>query len=444
MKNILILGAGRSSSSLIQYLLETAHTHQWHVRVGDADLGTAVEKTQNHPNSTSFKFDASDPGILQHEIESSDLVISMLPASMHPEVAKHCVQLKKHLVTPSYVSPAMMELNAGAKANDVILLNEMGVDPGIDHMSAMKIIHEIQVNGGELLSFESFTGGLVAPESDNNPWHYKITWNPRNVVLAGAGGPARYLENGKIRFIPYHRLFERTIKVHIDGYGDFEGYANRDSLSYRQVYGIEQVPTIYRGTLRKAGFCSAWNMLIQLGITDDTVKIEKPAQMKWKDLTLAFLPVREGMSAEQNFEVEFHPDADAMSRLRWLGIFSNEPLEITEGTPAQALQKLIEKRWKLEDGDKDMIVMWHRFTYRKNGSTKEIQSAMVCKGEDPIYTAMAKTVGLPIAIAAKMIMLGKIELRGVQLPIVPSLYNPILDELKEFGITFTENQKTLS
>jgi saccharopine dehydrogenase-like NADP-dependent oxidoreductase len=440
MKKILILGAGRSSSSLVSYLLEHSVAHDWHVRVGDLDPSAAAARVHGHSSASSFGLDADSDAGRKAEIEGTDLVISMLPAVMHPLVARDCLDMGKHLITPSYVSSAMLELDADVKKSGLLFLNEMGVDPGIDHMSAMKIVDHIKAIGGTLKSFESFTGGLVAPESDDNPWHYKVTWNPRNVVMAGAGGTASYREGNALKLIPYQRLFERTTPVHVEGYGHFEGYANRDSLKYADVYGLQTIPTLYRGTLRKDGFCAAWNALIQLGLTDDFVSLAHGHTMTWAQLTAAFLPSASHLSLQARVQDYLRCSDDVMDRLRWLGIFEEVPLGIEKGTAAVALQQLIERKWKLSEDDKDMIVMWHRFVYEQNGEKRCLVSSLVCTGDDAVHTAMSKTVGLPIAIAAKLVLTGVIKRRGVALPVSADLYEPILAELADLGITFTESE----
>lgn len=444
MKKILVLGAGRSSSNLIKYLLEHAEKEQWIVRVGDMDIAFVKQKTGDSRFAETFQLDASNKELLNTEVESASLVISMLPAFMHPEVATICLKHSKNLITPSYISDEMMTLDKQAREKGLIFLNEMGVDPGIDHMSAMRIIHQLKEEAAELDSFESFTGGLIAPESDNNPWNYKITWNPRNVVLAGYGGTARYQQSGKLKFIPYHRLFKQITQVSVEGYGKFDGYANRDSLKYKHVYGLDDIPTLYRGTLRRAGFCKAWDALVQIGLTDDSFAIENPEWMNWRSLTESFLEPKKGESTEEAFVRTLHTDEEVMSKLKWLGIFDDIPLEIKEGSPALALQKLIEKKWKLDEGDKDMIVMWHRFYYRKGTEKFELQSSLITLGDDPVYTAMSKTVGLPMAIAAKKILRGEIKLTGIHLPVIPEIYNPVLDELEELGIRFVEKTVELA
>lgn len=438
MKKVLVLGAGRSSADLIKYLLQHATDEQWIVRVGDLDLAHAQQKVNNHSSGEAFQINGGDHAQLHKEIEQADMVISMLPAFMHIEVARICLQYSKNLITPSYVTPEMLALDAEARSKGVAILNEMGVDPGIDHMSAMHIIHGLQEKGATLESFESFTGGLIAPESDNNPWNYKITWNPRNVVLAGAGGTARYWQNNTYKFIPYHQLFKRLTYVDVDGYGRFEGYANRDSLKYKSIYGLEDLPTIYRGTLRRDGFCKAWDALVQLGLTDDSFEISQPQNMTWYDLTSSFVEFNSGDDLAQVVKRYLDLDDVVLSKLQWLGIFDAKPLGIDKGTPAVALQKLIEKKWALDEGDKDMTVMWHRFYYTLEQKRYELQSSMIVIGDDTVYTSMSKTVGLPMAIAARKMLRGEMKLTGVHLPVIKEIYEPILSELATLGVRFEE------
>ena len=272
-QHILIIGAGRSSTSLISYLLDNATASGWTVHVGDMDVTLAQEKCGNHPNGAPFAFNALDDNIRAQHIEQADIVISMLPARFHHLVVRDCIRFRTHVITPSYVSQDLKDMEADINAAGITVLNEMGLDPGIDHMSAMQIIDEIREGGGTMTRFESFTGGLVAPESDNNPWGYKFTWNPRNVVLAGQGGAARFIQEGQYKYIPYHELFQRVKPIEVGAHGLFEGYANRDSLGYQEVYGLQGIPTLYRGTLRKAGFSEAWNVFVRLGMTDDSYQV---------------------------------------------------------------------------------------------------------------------------------------------------------------------------
>ena len=309
-------------------------------------------------------------------------------------------------------------------------------------MSAMKLIHHLKEQGAVIEGFESFTGGLIAPESDNNPWHYKFTWNPRNVILAGQGGAVKFLHNGRYKYIPYHKLFDRTEIIHIDGYGDFEGYANRDSLKYIDLYGLQGVKTMYRGTFRRPPFCKAWHVLAQIGATDDSYVMEDSENMTYRDFINTFLKYREKDSVEIKlaYYLGIDVDGDEMRLLTWAGLFEKKKIGLKRATPAQILQHLFEQKWALESGDKDMIVMWHLFNYRLNGEVHRLESAMVVLGDDQLNTAMAKTVGLPIGIAAKHILNGNIQARGVCLPLQADIYEPILQELEAFDIRFIEKQ----
>ncbi len=445
MKTILILGAGLSASSMIRYLLERSSQLNWHLRVTDQDLEMVKRKLNGHPNATALTFNALDPKERRPEIEKADLVISMLPARFHPEVAKDCVDYKKNLITPSYISPEMRELDEKAKQAHIVIMNEIGVDPGIDHMSAMKIIHEIQENGGELTAFRSFCGGLIAPESDDNPWNYKFTWNPRNVVLAGQGGASCFLDHNEYKYIPYNRLFSRLQRVEIPGYGEFDGYANRDSLSYRKTYGIDHIPTIYRGTFRRPGYCQAWNVFIELGMTDDSYKMDRSETLTPRNFINAFLPYHPNRSVEDKFRDFLREDRiELYEKFEWLGIFEgNEPIGLTNASPAQLLEKILTRKLVLGPDDKDMLVMYHEFEYKQNGKNYLVTSSMVNIGEDQMYTSMSNTVGLPVAIAAKMILTGELSKKGVTLPIFKEIYEPILAELEGFGISFMEEKKEL-
>jgi saccharopine dehydrogenase-like NADP-dependent oxidoreductase len=443
MKKILFIGAGRSASSAIKYLLDNAEKNDWMLRVGDMNENLAIERISGHSRGEAFEFNALDPEARAKEIQGSDFVISMLPARFHIDVAKDCIKYKKDVITPSYVSADMKELHDEAVEAGIIIMNEIGVDPGIDHMSAKKVLDEIEEMGGEIHQFESFTGGLLAPQSENNPWKYKFTWNPRNVVLAGQGGAAKFIHNGKYKYVPYTKLFRRTEFIDIEGYGRFEGYANRDSLKYRETYGLENIDTIYRGTLRRVGFCRAWDVFVQLGCTDDSYTIEGSKNMTKRDFINSFLRYDEHESVELKLRHQMKIDQDdtIWEKLEWLGIFEPEPLNLeTDGSPAQILQKILMDKWTLEDDDKDMIVMWHKFGFTKDGVRREIQSSMGYIGKDDVYTAMADTVGLPVAICSEMILNGTIKSKGVQLPLVKDIYEPVLNKLQEHGVRFSEKE----
>ena len=440
MQNILVIGAGRSASSLINYLLTHSVKENWNVTVADMSLDLVKQKTAGHSNARAIQFDINNDSQREEEIKRADIVISMLPASMHMNVAKDCVKFKKHLATASYVSKEMKELDSEAKAAGIILMNEIGLDPGIDHASAMKVIDHIHEQGGELTSFQSFCGGLVAPECNDNPWGYKFSWNPRNVVLAGQG-TAQFIEDGQYKYIPYNRLFTQICPVEMEGYGKFEAYANRDSLSYRKIYNLEKIPTMLRGTLRMPGYCKAWNVFVKLGLTDDSYKMEASDTLTYKQLLEAFLPlgkqsVKEKLIAFMGNEM----DAETLSKIEWLGVFEDRKIRLKDATPAQILQDLLEEKWLLKENDKDMIVMQHEFEYSLKGQNKKIISSLVVKGEDQTYTAMAKTVGLPLAISAKLILQGKIKARGVTIPTTKEIYEPVLAELETLGVKFEEKE----
>lgn len=443
MRNILIIGAGKSASTLIQYLLHKSDSEKLHLTIGDLSLELAQKKTKNHKNATAIALDIFDESQRKTEIEKSDIVISMLPAHLHIEVAKDCIVYKKHMVTASYISDAMEELDELAKQNNLVFMNEVGLDPGIDHMSAMKVIDEIHEKGGKIILFESFCGGLVAPESDNNLWNYKFTWAPRNVVLAGQGGAAKFIQEGKYKYIPYQKLFRRTEFLEVEGYGRFEGYANRDSLKYQSIYGLDNVLTLYRGTIRRVGFSKAWNMFVQLGMTDDSYKIDNSETISYREFLNLFLPYHPTDSVEIKTRLYLGIDQDDImwDKLLELDLFNpNKIVGLTNVSPAQILEKILSDKWTLQENDKDMIVMYHKFGYEIDGKQLQIDSKMVCLGDDQTYTAMAKTVGLPVAIATLQILNGNIKTPGVQLPIAKEVYLPILNELKNFGIHFIETE----
>ncbi len=441
MTRILIIGAGRSSSSLISYLLSNAEAHQWHVTIADANKAAVESKIEKYKNSAkAVAFDVTNEALRASLISESDFVISMLPAFMHGDVARDCVRLGKHLATASYVSDVMKELDAEAKKKQILLLNECGLDPGIDHASAMKVIDEIKSKGGKITSFKSFCGGLVAPESNDNPWGYKFSWNPRNVILAGQG-TAQFIEDGHLKFIPYNRLYTQICSIEVDGYGQFDAYANRDSIGYKEPYGLNDAHDMLRGTLRMPGYCKAWNVFVKLGLTDDSYKIKQANSLTYTDLIHSFLPagklsVKDKLIAFMGSEM----DAEVMTKLEYLELFSNKPIMLKEGSPAELLQHLLEEKWLLKPGDKDMIVMQHQFEYELNGKPHKLNSSLVVIGDDEVHTAMAKTVGLPLAISVKNFLTGQFKLYGVQIPIVKEIYEPMLEELEKVGVVFIEKE----
>ncbi|MFO7790404.1 MAG: saccharopine dehydrogenase C-terminal domain-containing protein [Bacteroidales bacterium] len=441
MKRILILGAGLSATSLIDYLLEHSEKEDWQIRIGNRHPEKTAEKIKGHPRGEAIKFDVKNQDQIDEEVKACDIAVSFLPASFHSAIAKACVKHSKHMVTASYVSKEMHDLDAEARSKGIVMLNELGVDPGIDHMSAMRVIDDIRNNGGKLLSFTSSTGGLIAPEYDNNPWGYKFTWNPRNVVLAGQA-TACYLENKRYKYIPYHQLFTRTAATEVLDLGKFEIYPNRDSLSYRKTYGLEDIPTIFRGTFRRPGYCEAWNVFVQLGLTDDSVIYQGDENTPYNEFINSFLPYDPSKNVKEKLCAHFNldPNGDVMHKLNWLGIFEDTPIGMKNATPAQILQNLLEDKLVLGENDKDMIVMQHKFEYEQNGKKKGRKSSFAYIGKDQTKTAMAITVGIPAAIAVRLLATGNINLTGVHTPVIPELYNPILDELEKYDIKFIEEE----
>ncbi|MFL3661164.1 MAG: saccharopine dehydrogenase family protein [Polaribacter sp.] len=443
MKNILIIGAGKSSSALIKYLLNKIEEESLFLTIGDIATENAEKLLKNHKNTKAIILDVFDKKQREEQIAKADIVISMLPARFHLDVAKDCITFGKHMVTASYVSDEMKALDSLAKEKGLVFMNEIGLDPGIDHMSAMQVIDKIKDAGGKMLLFESFCGGIVAPESDTNLWNYKFTWNPRNVVLAGQGGAAMFIQEGTYKYIPYNKLFRRSEFLEVNGSGKFEAIANRDSLKYRSVYGLDDIPTMYRGTIRKVGFSRAWNIFIQLGMTDDSYTIQESENMSYRDFVNLFLAYSPSDSVELKLRSYLKIDQDDVmwEKLEELDLFSTEKkIGLKNATPAQMLQKILEESWTLGEDDKDMIVMQHLFGYEMNGEKHQIESSFVVLGENQTYTAMSKTVGLPVGIATLKILKGEIKTPGVQIPISREVYGPILKELEAHGIKFTEKK----
>ena len=440
-RKILVVGAGKSTSYLLDYFLDKAESENLHLTIGDLNPDVISKKISEHASCTVIVLDIFEDEPRSKAIQAADIVISMLPPRFHIKVAEDCITFGKHLVTASYVSNEIKLLHAEAKEKNLVFMNEIGLDPGIDHMSAMKVLDEIRDKGGKILLFESFTGGLVAPESDNNLWNYKFTWNPRNVVVAGQGGAAKFIQEGTYKYIPYHKLFRRTEFFEVEGYGRFEGYANRDSLKYREAYGLSNALTLYRGTMRRVGFSKAWNMFVTLGMTDDSYAIENSKGMSYREFLNLFLPYSPTDSVELKLRHYLKIDQDDImwEKLLELNLFDpKKTIQLKNATPAQILQKILEDSWTLDEGDKDMIVMYHKFGFKLNGKKQQIDSNMVVIGESQTHTAMAKTVGLPVAMATLAILNKKITTPGVQIPLSKEVYEPILKELEAYGITFKE------
>ena len=440
MKNILILGAGRSASSTIEYLLDHATQGNWFVTVGDYSLELAQRKVADSPHGKAIRFDVFNEEQRAKEVEKADVVLSLLPASMHVLVAEDCVKYTTSLVTASYISDKMEALDEAAKEAGIILLNEVGVDPGIDHMSAVETIDRIHDRGGKMTAFRSFAGAVVAPES-SNLWGYKFTWAPMNVVKAGQLGMAKYRKEGRIKYIPYNRLFKRTDVVEIPGEGTFFAYANRDSLKYQHKYGLAYCPTIYRATLRYPHFCKAWDGLVKIGLTDDTFKMTNLKGLSYRDFLFSFFAEKEELNdREQVAElVQTEPGSEIMERFEWLDLLSHEKkIELETASPAEVLLSILAPKWKFEKNDIDMVVMQHQFEFEMEGKAKRITATMVVRGRDNVDSAIARTVGLPAAMSARMVLEGRIPQTGVHMPNFKEIYLPVLKELKRYGITFDE------
>jgi saccharopine dehydrogenase-like NADP-dependent oxidoreductase len=445
MKNVLIIGAGRSATALIGYILNEAPKHNFLVTVGDADIELARRKVKDHSHGRAIWLDASKPNDRREVIARHDVIVSLLPPQMHLEVAQDCIALGKHMVTASYVSKQVFRLGDEARQRALVFMNELGLDPGIDHMSAMQRIHQIKNNGGKINAFYSYTGGLVAPESDDNPWHYKFSWNPRNVVLAGQG-TAQFLEDSKLKYIPYRRLFRQYRNVEIPGMGEWEVYANRDSLMYKEAYGLQNIRTMFRGTIRHKGFCDAWNALVRIGLTDATFPIVDSDKLTYHDLMEAFLGISQHAGSVKDRVarmIETDPDSDIMQKLEWLGLFSKRRIKLQNATPALILENLLLEKWALQPNDKDMVIMQHVFEYEQQRKRRKMTSTLVMKGTNSEETAMSRLVGLPLGIFVKLLMMGKISTTGVNIPTMPEVYEPVMAELEDHGVKFMEEDNPM-
>lgn len=499
MKTILLFGAGKSATVLIDYLLEHSVNEHWEIVVVDADLQLARSKTGQAAQARAVSFDILDAGERGRHIRAADIVISLMPPALHILIARDCVAYRRDLLTASYVDDAIRELEPEIRKQKLLFLCEMGLDPGIDHMSAMKILDEVRDNGGEVTAFRSHCGGLVAPESDDNPWHYKISWNPRNIIMAGKAG-AHYRENGQDVKKSYEELFSNSQTVEIPGLGPLSWYANRDSLSYTRLYQLDGAGTFIRSTLRHPDFMFGWKNIIDLKLTDETPRYQTEGKTlqavfrehmelhgfgEWlnQQLTDRFEATRgmlenlmKLMDAEQEAAAEgqqfpdrfmtaddkgnleeieidevknraagllvhnMHEANLTLKQLFFLGLDDNETL-VNRGlcSAADLLQFAMEKKLGLRPYDRDMIVMLHEIGYEIRGDAYEIRSSLVVKGENNLRTAMAKTVGLPLGIAARLMLKGKIKLKGLHIPTLKGIYKPVLKELETYGVKFTED-----
>jgi len=439
MHTILVAGAGKSSIYLIEYLLSHAAKRKWKVIVADGSEASITEKTRNSPFAEAAVIDITDASQREPLVQKADIVLSLMPPHLHIHLAKDCLKHKKNLITSSYISPEMKEMDEAVKQAGLMFMCEMGLDPGIDHMTANQIIHSTQRVAAAITSFKSYCGGLIAPESDNNPWHYKFSWNPKNIITAGLGG-AHYLSNGKHLEVPYEQIFENNKKIKVDGYGSFAYYPNRDSLKYLDQYDVPDVKTFLRATLRHPDFCKGWDAVIRLGLTNDqdAFNTKGKTYADW---------LRKKTACNKETPLANHvatllgiaPNDKVMDMLAWLGLFENTSLKAGTYSSADIMLDLLLEKWGMEPADKDMVVMQHEVEYLHKGKKFKLVSSMVLKGESRDHSAMAKTVGLPMAILAKMVLAGKlVPPVGVHIPNMPSVYKPVLTELEHHGIVFTD------
>ena len=440
MKKILILGAGLVAKPLVRYLLDQPG---YEVEVASRTVSKAERLIDRHPKGTAKSLDLKNEEGLRDEIKNSDLVISMVPYTFHTKVAKYCIEYRKHMVTTSYVSAEMKSLNGKAKDAGIMILNEIGLDPGIDHMEAMRIIHEAEDKGGEITSFTSYCGGLPAPEANTNPFGYKFSWSPIGVLLAGKNS-ARYLKDGKIVNIASEDLFTNYVIMPIEGLGKFEGYPNRDSIPYIDLYGIHSTKTMLRGTLRNLGWCETLKKIVELGLLDQNEK-DWPGYT-YEKFMRGFTqdPAKVGIKNAVAARLNIDPDSEIMDRFAWLGLFNDDPVPIDKGGAIDVLAAKMVEKMSLGEGERDMIVLKHTFEAAYPGGKKErITSTLIDYGIPHGDSAMARTVGLPPAIGTKLILEGKISNTGVHIPVQPDIYLPLLMELKKLKIGFTEKKEVL-
>lgn len=435
MKNILLIGAGRTSSSLIKYLLIKSVENDWMITIADQSLEAAEQKAKNHPRAKAIQFNATDKEERSVQIAKADIVVSLLPETHHVHLIKDCIKHRAHLVTASYTSTEMESYDQQVQDAGLIFLNEMGLDPGIDHMDTMRLISKVKNKSGNLISLRSFGGGLIAPESDDNPWGYKITWNPMNVVIAGMAS-ARYVQDSKLRIVPYNRLFLDTHIVDVPDVGKFEAYPNRDSIKYRRIYNVPRIPNVFRGSLRKIGFCRAWNSLVQIGLTDNRYIVPDSHKLTYNKWLSFYFQKKNGVDTKQAL-IDFLEESNGseiIDKIEWLGLLSDEKIKLKDATPSEILLDLLKKKWKFKENDRDMVILHTEVEYEIENRVEKIISSYVVKGEPGFNTAMASTVGLPMGIAVNLILNNKVNQKGVIIPIHQDIYKPALKELAEFGI----------
>ncbi len=447
MKKILVLGAGHSTPYLIRRLLDEAQANDWFVTVGDRDVALARRRVGQHPRGHAIRFDVGDTTLRQRQIQAHDLVVNMLPPAFQFIVADDCVTHGRSMVSASYEDIRMRDLDADAHRRGVLILSECGLDPGIDHMSAVDMVRRVRAEGAEITALRSYGGSVPAPEFDGNPLRYAITWNPRNVLMAGETG-ATYLVDGKTKMVPWHEVFQRTWPVDVDGIGPMEAYPNRDSTYYREQFGLENVETMIRGTLRYPGWCETWQQVVRLGIPNETMRFPSMPAMTYRSITEMFLPVHTGDGELETRIAQYlgiSPTGRIMENLRWLGLFDDVPVPRGAHTVADAMIALLARRLRLGPGDRDMVVLMHELEARwpGDGRRERVRTTLVEYGEPGGITAIARTVGLPLALAAALILRDELPLTGCHIPVHPAICGRILTELRRAGLRFEERRERL-
>jgi saccharopine dehydrogenase-like NADP-dependent oxidoreductase len=439
MHTILVAGAGKSSIYLIEYLLENASRNKWHIIVADGDADSIARKIGKHSRAEAAVIDIKNNDEREPLVKRADIVLSLMPPHLHILLAKDCLKYGKNLITSSYISDQMREMDEDVKKAGLMFMCEMGLDPGIDHMTASKIINSIHKVAGRISSFRSFCGGLIAPESDNNPWHYKFSWNPRNIITAGIDG-AHYLHNGKQVDVPYGKMFDNNKKIKIPGLNALAYYPNRDSMKYLALYDVPGIKTFLRATLRYPSFCRGWNALIALGLTrqDDMIKTAGLTYAGWVQQVTG-CPSSEPLLNHVAGKLGLPAQDPTVSMLQWLGLFKDDAIPGGDKPSSEILLELLQIQWKMAPSDKDMVVMEHEIEYEHKGRMITMASSMILKGEGGEHSAMAKTVGLPMGILASLVLAKKIvPPKGVVLPVMQVVYRPVLRELEHHGIIFTD------
>ncbi len=448
MKNILILGAGQSAPYLISYLLDESQKNNWFVTVADRNVNLARAAVNGHPHGSGIEFDVNETEKRHALIQKSDVVVNFLTPTFQYLIALDCIRFGKHVVTASYENPRVAELKDDAKNKGILILNEMGLDPGIDHMSAMDIITGIREKRGTIKSFISYGSGIPAPEVQSNPLNYCITWNASNVVTAGDAG-AQYLEDGMIKLLPHHKVFDRTWNVDINNLGTFEAYPNRDSLLYIKIFKLKKVNTMIRGTLRYPGWSETWNQIVKLGLYLDTFTLPEIGESSYREFTEMFLPLNVSgpkLEARVANYLNISPTGTIMQNLTWLGLFSDEKICKNFNTPMMLMTDLIKKKMPLPEGERDMVILHHEIIadYGENKKNEKTISTLVEYGDPTAkFTAIAKTVGAPAAIATKLLLKDELEITGCHIPTHPKIYTKVLEELKSLGIKFTEKTEEM-